>query len=31
MVIHADIRSLKNPMDKGAWQATVLGIAKNWT
>ena len=22
---------LGNPMDRGAWQATVYGIAKNWT
>ena len=22
---------LKNPMDRGAWQATVLGTAKSWT
>ena len=22
---------LENPMDRGAWWATVLGIAKNWT
>ena len=22
---------LKNPMDRGAWQATVHGIAKSWT
>ena len=22
---------LENPMDRGAWQATVHGIAKNWT
>ena len=22
---------LENPMDRGAWQATVPGIAKNWT
>ena len=22
---------LKNYMDKGAWQATVLGVAKSWT
>ena len=23
--------SLENPMDKGAWQATVHGVAKSWT
>ena len=22
---------LENPMDRGAWQATVLGVAKGWT
>ena len=22
---------LENPMDRGAWQATVHGVAKNWT
>ena len=22
---------LENSMDKGAWQATVLGVAKSWT
>ena len=22
---------LGNPMDRGAWQATVHGVAKNWT
>ena len=22
---------LENPMDRGVWQATVLGIAKSWT
>ena len=22
---------LENPMDRGAWQATVLGVAKSWT
>ena len=22
---------LGNPMDKGAWQATVHGVAKSWT
>ena len=23
--------SLQNPMDRGAWWATVHGVAKNWT
>ena len=22
---------LENPMDRGAWQATVHGVAQNWT
>ena len=22
---------LKNPMDRGAWQAIAHGVAKNWT
>ena len=22
---------LENPMDRGAWRATVYGVAKNWT
>ena len=22
---------LENPMDRGAWQATVLGVANTWT
>ena len=22
---------LENPMDRGAWQATVYGVAKSWT
>ena len=22
---------LENPMDRGAWQATVHGVAKSWT
>ena len=22
---------LGNPMDRGVWQATVLGVAKSWT
>ena len=23
--------SLENPMDRGAWQATVYGVTKSWT
>ena len=22
---------LENPMDRGAWQATVLGVTQSWT
>ena len=22
---------LENPMDRGAWKATVCGVVKNWT
>ena len=22
---------LENPIDRGAWQTTVLGVAKSWT
>ena len=22
---------LENPMDRGAWEATVYGVAKSWT
>ena len=22
---------LENPMDRGAWQATIHGVAKSWT
>ena len=31
MATQSGILFLKNPMDRGAWQATVLGVAKNWT
>ena len=28
MAIHS---SILNPMDRGAWMATVHGVAKSWT
>ena len=28
MAIHSSILSWKNPMDRGAWQATVDGVAR---
>ena len=28
MATHSSILAWKNPMDRGAWQATVLGAAK---
>ena len=31
MVTHSNIFALKNPMDRGAWQATVHGVAESWT
>ena len=30
MVIHSSILAWKTPIDIGAWQATVHGIAKSW-
>ena len=29
--MEAHSRILENPMDKGAWQATVRGVTKSWT
>ena len=29
--IHSSILAWRIPMDRGAWWATVLGIAKSWT
>ena len=29
MATHFSIRAWKNPMDKGAWQATVHGVAES--
>ena len=31
MVIHSSILAWRIPMDRGAWRATVHGIAKSWT
>ena len=28
MAIHSSIFAWKNPMDRGAWQGTVQGVAK---
>ena len=31
MATHSSILAWKNPMDRGAWQATLHGIAKSQT
>ena len=31
MATHSSILAWRNPMDRGAWQATVHGVAKSWT
>ena len=31
MAIQPSILAWKNPMDRGAWQAIVHGVAKSWT
>ena len=31
MATHSNILALENPMDRGAWRATILGISKSWT
>ena len=31
MATHSSILAWRTPMDRGAWQVTVHGIAKNWT
>ena len=31
MATHSSILGLENPMDRGAWWATVHGIEKSWT
>ena len=31
MATHSSILAWENPRDRGAWQATVHGVAKSWT
>ena len=31
MASHSSILVWRIPMDRGAWQATVHGVAKSWT
>ena len=31
MATHSSILAWRIPMDEGAWQATVHGVAKSWT
>ena len=31
MASHPSILALRIPMDRGAWQAEVHGVAKSWT
>ena len=31
MEIHSSILAWENPMDRGAWQATVHRVRKSWT
>ena len=31
MATHSSMSCLGNPMDKGAWRATVHGVPKSWT
>ena len=31
MATHSSILAWKNPMNKGAWQATVHRVTKSWT
>ena len=31
MVTHSSIFAWRIPMDRGAWRATVCGVAKSWT
>ena len=30
MATHSSILAWRKPIDKGAWQATVHGVAKSW-
>ena len=31
MAIHSSLLAWRIPMDRGAWRATVHGVAKSWT
>ena len=31
MATHSSILAWRIPMDRGAWQSTVHGVAKSWT
>ena len=31
MATHSSILAWENPMDRGAWRATVRGVPKSWT
>ena len=31
MSTHSSILAWKNPMDRGAWQATIHRVTKSWT
>ena len=31
MATHSSILAWENPLDRGAWQATVYGVTKSWT
>ena len=31
MATHSSILAWRNPMGRGAWQATVHGVAESWT
>ena len=31
MATHSGVLAWRNPMDRGAWRATVHGVAKGWT
>ena len=30
MAMHSSILACRSPMDRGAWQAAVHGVAKSW-
>ena len=31
MATHSSILAWRNPIDRGAWWVTVLGVSKSWT